>query len=285
MCFHPGFILYDTKQRKHDFSSSSGKSSSNDYNENKPNSSKEDPWNKKDVNVRANAETVEVSSEVKSLGGENAMMVKENTALEVTVVSSFIRGDTFESHLNKDNDNVLVQVTTSAKIFSITGTEISRDKSSNKNKSEKFRGSVVADTINDMRCVASYWNGLHIFSVLCACGLAMSILALIPRHNAILDPTFWFEINIPAGFGIILLQAEIFLDFSILIGKNSLISVRLVVKIFLVSLVTWATIFITFYIIWTTMLEYNAPMPLVGLLYFFSQQNCVKPLSTLFITF
>ena len=32
----------------------------------------------------------------------------------------------------------------------------------------------------------SYWDGLHVFSILGACALVLSIQTLIPRHNSII---------------------------------------------------------------------------------------------------
>ena len=78
------------------------------------------------------------------------------------------------------------------KIFSIPGKEILKDKSCNKNDDGKDEESEVL-TVN-------YRSGLHVFTILLGCGLAMSILTLISRHNSIKEPTYWFEIIFPAGF-------------------------------------------------------------------------------------
>ena len=42
---------------------------------------------------------------------------------------------------------------------------------------------------------SSYWNVLHILGILLGSALAISVLTLIPRHNSILEPIYWFEIN------------------------------------------------------------------------------------------
>ena len=148
---------------------------------------------------------------------------------------------------------------TTEKIFSITGKEVSGETSLKKCNGKKSRS----------RDAGTYWEGLHIFSTLCACGLAMSILTLIPRHNSILEPMYWFEMIIPAGFASILIQAEFFLELYVLIGKDCTITIKMFLKTLLVSFLTGIGSFAIFFMIWTTMLKYNHPMPFVGLICFF----------------
>ena len=39
----------------------------------------------------------------------------------------------------------------------------------------------------------SYWNFLHGFLILAGCLSAASLVTLIPRHNTIFYPEFWYE--------------------------------------------------------------------------------------------
>ena len=64
------------------------------------------------------------------------------------------------------------------KIFSITGKEVPKQEPSQSSDEE------IAETSFAPRF--NYWNGLHVFSILGGCTLAMSALTLIPRHNSIL---------------------------------------------------------------------------------------------------
>ena len=148
---------------------------------------------------------------------------------------------------------------TTKKIFSITGREVSGETSLKKSNGRKLRS----------KDDAAYWEGIHIFSIFFACGLAMSILTLIPRHNSILEPEYWFETTIPMGFASILIQAEFFLELYVLIGKDSTITMKLYAKTLLVSFLAGIGSFTIFFMIWTTILEYNHPMPFVGLICFF----------------
>ena len=107
----------------------------------------------------------------------------------------------------------------------------------------------------------NYWSGLHVFTILCCCGLVMSILTLIPRHDPILDQKYWFEINILMAGTSFIMQANMVLDFVVLLGKRSLVTIRFFLKNWLAYFLTWIIGVCTIYVIWTMILEYNYPMP------------------------
>ena len=146
------------------------------------------------------------------------------------------------------------------KIYSISGTEVSEEMSSKRHDEEKSISSIVPEP--------SYWNGLHAVTIIATSCLAMSVLALIPRHDSILEQRYWFEINIPVGIGMIIKTSLAVLDIFILIEDKSLVSKMIFLKIFLASFFTWLTFYCTCYAIWTMILDYNHPMPFVGLLCF-----------------
>ena len=144
------------------------------------------------------------------------------------------------------------------KIFSITGQEIPKEKSCIKNEDGKADASEVAKI--------SYINGLHVFTILINCGLAMSILALIPRHNSVENPTYWFEIILPAGFEIFFSATILILDLSILMDRETMISPWMYLKVISTYLLSWIIPFCSCYFLWTAILHYNHPMPFVGLI-------------------
>ena len=141
------------------------------------------------------------------------------------------------------------------KIFVISRKEISRQQTSSRRKVESQDVSYV-----------SYLNWFHILSILAACCVTMSTLTLIPRHNAILDSKYWFEILFPAGVWLIIDTFSRVLDLSVLMEKKSLLSIRFCMKIFLCRFLTLLTCFCVCYVIWTIILEYNSPMPLIGVI-------------------
>ena len=143
------------------------------------------------------------------------------------------------------------------KVFVISGKGIRNERRSDKNNSKRDKSSVITSNI--------YWNGCHVLSILLICGITMSVSTLIPRHDSILEPAYWFEFNFVVGFALIIGTAEKITNLAILMEKGSLISIRLFIKIFLVSFLTWLLIYCFCYIIWTCILGYNHPIPLVGI--------------------
>ena len=110
----------------------------------------------------------------------------------------------------------------------------------------------------------NYWSGFHVFTILFSCALALSILTMIPRHNSILDQSYWFEMNIVTVGSCFMWTAGIVLDFIVLFGKSSLVTVRFFLKNYLANYLTWIVGFCGIYIIWKMILEYNHPMPWYG---------------------
>ena len=141
-------------------------------------------------------------------------------------------------------------------IFVIHGEEATKKQSSLRKNGRNARDS-DNPSIN-------YWSGLHVFTILCCSGLVMSILTLIPRHNSLLDQSYWFEINIVVAIAYFTVTASTVLDFLVLFEKNSLVTIRLFLKSYLATFVTWIVCFCTIYMIWTMMLDYNHPMPWIG---------------------
>ena len=142
------------------------------------------------------------------------------------------------------------------KIFSITGKEIAKRKSSIEKDDGKAEASDVANI--------SYVSGLHVFTILIGCGLAMSMLTLIPRHNSIDDPTYWYEIIFPAGIGIIFYALNLILESSILMEREKMMSFWMHLKMISTYLLSWIIPFCCCYFLWTAILQYNHPMPFVG---------------------
>ena len=94
----------------------------------------------------------------------------------------------------------------------------------------------------------------------------MSILTLIPRHNSILEPAYWFEVNIPSAMACFSLTTIVVLDFIVIFEKNSLVTIQFFLKTYLATYLTVTTFYCTIYMVWTMILEYNHPMPHVGAL-------------------
>ena len=97
----------------------------------------------------------------------------------------------------------------------------------------------------------------------------MSILTLIPRHNSIQDPSYWYETTIVAAPAWFIRTAMIVVDFMVLFENDSVITTRIFFKSYLANFLTWLVGYFTIYMIWTMILEYNYPMPMFDLILYF----------------
>ena len=132
------------------------------------------------------------------------------------------------------------------KIFAISVKEAAEEKISNIhcNITEEWRGSDK-----------TYKSAVHLLSILGCCGLVMSILTLIPRHNSIVEQSYWLEVMFPAGFCIIISKASIAQDFFVLTGKDPLVMINFLLKSCLTFFLIWITTLSICYMIWTMILE------------------------------
>ena len=141
------------------------------------------------------------------------------------------------------------------KIFSITGKEIAKEKACCKNSD----GNAEASDVSTINCK----SGLHVFTILFGCGLSMSIMTLIPRHDSILEPEYWYEIIFPAGFWIIFTTTAMILDWFILMERDSPIPILSYLKVISTTFLGWLMLFSTCNILWMKILNYSPPMPCI----------------------
>ena len=73
----------------------------------------------------------------------------------------------------------------------------------------------------------------HIIGISSCCALSISVQALIPRHNTILEPNYWIETILPAVVGSFLVTAMSILSCFILIGQDSIKSIRVFMNVYL----------------------------------------------------
>ena len=132
--------------------------------------------------------------------------------------------------------------------------DINRNK---KNKNEKSKN-------------ISLRNGLYIFGIIGACIALVSTQTLIPRHNSIIYPSYWLEVNIPVTFHILLSTIGTILDIFIFTKIEFLKSIFVSVKFFSWTWLGWIIPYIICYLIWSIYLGYNHPIPFLGLTMFVS---------------
>lgn len=117
---------------------------------------------------------------------------------------------------------------------------------------------------------ASYWNVLHNIGILLGCVFWVSPLTLIPRHNTILYPTYWFESILVLGVMATLNTALVILDIYAFLNCKIIISMRMVLRMFFWILSVYLIPYCMSYVVWSIFLDYNHPMPQVGPLSLFA---------------
>ena len=110
----------------------------------------------------------------------------------------------------------------------------------------------------------SYWNVLHLFSVLGFCAVFASSLLLIPRSNSIFYQNTWLEFNLPVAALAILTVGIRVLDMATYFNERSLNSFNIFFRIYLLNMTTWIIPYIIAFVVWSSHLGYNWPMPYLG---------------------
>ena len=92
---------------------------------------------------------------------------------------------------------------------------------------------------------------------------------MIPRHNSILDPSYWFEVNIPTGMGLFLMTTVMILECIILTEDDSFVSIHHFMRLYFFLFLSWIILYCTCCISWSIVLGHNHPMPFIGLICYF----------------
>ena len=113
----------------------------------------------------------------------------------------------------------------------------------------------------------SYWNAIYYLIILLISILTTSMLTLIPRQNAIIYQNYWYEMFIiyVVFFGVTVMLNQVVEAVGYL-NVKSLISAPTILKHFIREMLAYGLPYLLFYIIWTMLLNFNHPMPFIGLI-------------------
>ena len=108
----------------------------------------------------------------------------------------------------------------------------------------------------------SYWNALYFVVVLASSILITSILTLIPRHNSVLYPIYWYEVAI---MYILVVAANTtfthILELYIYLNVTELACIKMGLGYFMKALLVVGIPYLSIYLIWTIILGNSYPMP------------------------
>ena len=130
----------------------------------------------------------------------------------------------------------------------------------------------------------SLWNVLYIILVLLASILFPLPIILIPQHNHIENPEYWYEtIIITCLSGILTLSLETLIYIKYYFELPSMLSFGIFLQLYFVTAMVYMLTSSLTYLFWTMCLGYNAPMPFIIYLFILLPIMFIAQYVTLFI--
>ena len=122
----------------------------------------------------------------------------------------------------------------------------------------------------DVQRHPNYRYMLRLVTIIALTCLCLATQSLIPRHNSIYYPNYWYETTILAAVvGSSLLTMRSMLEFVILTKEKSLVSISVGLKMFAIIFLSITCIFILSRVCWTSLMGLQHPMPFLGICSFF----------------
>ena len=104
------------------------------------------------------------------------------------------------------------------------------------------------------------------FGIISFCILFASFWAIIPRTDSIIYQSYWIEAVLPTTSIYVLYAASDLLNLSTWTEEKSLFSPSIFLKMFFMYMIPNIFFYISSYVTWSVYLEYNHPMPNLGLI-------------------
>ena len=139
-------------------------------------------------------------------------------------------------------------------------TDLALPVSKAKNRNEEKANSVILKTPNPN--ALSGWNALYGLLVLVFCILASFPLILVPQHDGIRFPQYWYELMISTNLTTTVSWTfAVLLDGKYLLKVKALTSLRACIWIYIVPTLFFDVCYCITYVIWTNGFGYNYPVP------------------------
>ena len=124
--------------------------------------------------------------------------------------------------------------------------------------------------IKSIEIDASYWNLLHIGTIICISVMPLTIVMLVPRHNSIIYPSYWFELPILTFYISIFMAVNIMTIIYLLTNQKAVLKTAIFLKLYLVFAISTCFTYILAYFLWVIIIDKNHPIPFLGLFAFFA---------------
>ena len=132
------------------------------------------------------------------------------------------------------------------------------------------RVNTTSTEIKTIKNDASYWSFLHIVTIICISAIQLPIVMLVPRHNSIIYPSYWFEIPVLQFYICIALTVNIIMSIYLFTNRKELLKITSFLKFYLVNVIFNIVALTLAYFLWVIVLEKNHPIPFLGLIIFFA---------------
>ena len=140
----------------------------------------------------------------------------------------------------------------------------SEENTGNQNENDNSNNHQASSNRN-VETERNYWYGVYGVIVLFACILSSLIVILIPQHNVIKQPEYWYELMFIFLFGYWgFLVINITLVCAKVLHYQELKSFSIMVDLFVTACIAQVSIYTFVYIVWSHYFEYNHPMPFSG---------------------
>ena len=114
----------------------------------------------------------------------------------------------------------------------------------------------------------SLWNGFYIFVILALPIVSSFPILLLPQHNSINHPEYWYENTIISCLSPLftLTLETVYVTIKYYLEVPSMVSIVVFIQLYFSAVLAWTSTLCLAYLVWSVMLGYNPPMPLTLLL-------------------
>ena len=135
-------------------------------------------------------------------------------------------------------------------VSSIEDITSDKEKEEAKIKDNKFALNVVFEAL-----------GISTFGIVGFSLLFIVPWTSIPRTDSIIHQSHWMEILLPFATNQLLFAGSQFLEFTTWTKEKELMSIWNFMKMYLLNLIPFTILYISYYIFWSLYLQYNHPLP------------------------
>ena len=110
-----------------------------------------------------------------------------------------------------------------------------------------------------------YWNGAYMIGVMLGCVILNAVITIIPQHNVIKEPQYWFELPICYVLGMWLSALGMrVIESSVILNCSEFKSLKVIIDIMLTSGIAQFSVTGLLYLGWTRIMKLNYPIPFIS---------------------